>query len=237
MTALGESEIYRDLMRFKPEDLSPNAWAVKAGVSRTVWTDMRRHGNPSRRILEKLLSAAGSSLLEFEALRLGSEPRKAVAGVGHVGDQRWSWTPPTLPPLPLVASNLGGEWGDPGSQVELTEIRPRDLLERLPRPVSLAGDPEAYALTIVGAAMWPRFRTGSRVAVAPRSAVAIGDDVVARLRSAPEAGASGTERVLIMQLVKRTATTFELRQFNPDQTIEVDTAEVEAMLKIVGELI
>ena len=65
MTALGESQIYRDLMRFKPESLSPNAWAVKAGVSRSVWSDMRRHGNPSRRTLQKLLAAAGSSLAEF----------------------------------------------------------------------------------------------------------------------------------------------------------------------------
>ena len=51
-----------------PEGLSPNAWAVKAGVSRTVWADMRRHGNPSRRTLELLLAAADSSLAEFEAL-------------------------------------------------------------------------------------------------------------------------------------------------------------------------
>ena len=33
---------------------------------------MRRHGNPSRRKLEKLLSAAGSPLAEFEALRIGA---------------------------------------------------------------------------------------------------------------------------------------------------------------------
>ena len=73
MTVDEDSPIYRDLMRFKPDELTPNAWAVKAGVSRTVWTDMRRHGNPSRRTLEKLLAAASSSLAEFEALRLGPQ--------------------------------------------------------------------------------------------------------------------------------------------------------------------
>ena len=85
--------------------------------------------------------------------------------------------------------------------------------------------------------MWPRFRTGSRVAVSPRAPVAIGDDVVARLRAPGGAEASGVERVLIMHLVKRTTSMFELRQFNPDRTICVDTSEVEAVLKIVGELI
>jgi hypothetical protein len=239
MTIVGESQIYRDLMRFKPDGVSPNAWAVMAGVSRTVWTDMRRHGNPSRRTLEKLLTAAGSSLAEFEALRLGPESRRPVSGGprGHVGDPRWGWTPAQLPPLPLVASSLGGEWGEQGSGVEVTELRPAELLERLPRPPSLASDPDAYALTIVGAAMWPRFRPGSRVAVSPRAPVAIGDDVAVLLRAKAGAEDSGIERVLIMHLVKRSADAFELRQFNPDRTIQVDAAQIDAVLKIAGELI
>jgi hypothetical protein len=239
VTPRGESQIYRDLMRFKPDDLSPNAWAVKAGVSRTVWTDMRKHGNPSRRTLEKLLSAAGSSLLEFEALRLGPERGQLAAGTspGQLADGQWSWTPRALPPLSLVASGLGGEWGDPGSHVELTEIRPSEVIERLPRPDSLAGDAEAYALTIVGGAMWPRFRTGSRVVASPRLPVAIGDDVLVQLRSATGVDHMETKPVLIMQLVKRTTSMFELRQFHPDQTIQVDTAEVDAIHKILGELI
>lgn len=239
VTALGESQIYRDLLRFKPHGLSANAWAVKAGVSRTVWTDMRRHGNPSRRTLEKLLAAADSSLAEFEALRLGSHPRRLVesAALDSLGEARWGWTPAPLPPLPLIASSLAGEWGEPGSEIELTEIRPGELLDRLPRPPSLAVDADAYAVTIVGDAMWPRFRPGCRVAVSPRAPVAIGDDVLARLVLATGAEPSGTERVLIKQLVKRTATMLELRQFNPDLTIRVDTGEVEAILKIVGELI
>jgi len=233
----GESQIYRDLIRFKPEDLSPNAWAVKAGVSRTVWTDMRRHGNPSRRTLEKLLAAAGSSLLEFEALRLGPEPRLQPSSIAAVGDAGRGWNPAPLTPLPLVASALGGEWGEAGAEVEITELRPRELLDRLPRPASLAKDTDAYAFTIVGASMWPRFRTGSRVAVSPRSPVAVGDDVLVRLEPAAASEREGVERCLVMQLVRRTASRFELRQFNPDRTIQVGTTEVGAILKIVGELI
>jgi hypothetical protein len=239
VSIVGESQIYRDLMRFRPEDLSANAWAVKAGVSRTVWADMRRHGNPSRRTLEKLLSAAGSSLAEFEALRLGPEPRQfgTSAAAGHIGDARQAWRPAPLRPLPFIASTLLGEWRKSSSQVELTELRPREVLDQLPRPSSLAGDSEAFAFTIVGDSMSPRFRPGSRVAVSPRSPVAIGDEILARLRYAAAGSHNDAQQVLIMHLVRRTTKTFELRQFNPDMTVEIDADEVESTFKIVGELI
>ena len=232
MITLGESQIYRDLIRFAPDGMSPNAWAVKAGVSRTVWTDMRRHGNPSRRTLEKLLTAAGSSLAEFEALRLGPQFPQAASGK-QLGDRSRAWRDAPLEPLPLFASALAGEWRE-GSYVALLEIRPFELLDRLPRPVSLAHDSDAYALTIVGASMWPRFRPGVRVAISPRSAVAVGDDVLVRLRAPLN---TGIQHALILQLVGRSGQTFELRQFNPDLKVEVDADEVAAVLKIVGELI
>ena len=229
-----EQPIYRDLMRFKPDGLSPNAWAVKAGVSRTVWSDLRRHGNPSRRTLEKLLTAAGSSLAEFEALRVAPERRRPLAPEDRVGDPGAGWAPKALPPLPLIASVLAGEWTDRSGEVELAEIDPSQILKRLQRPVSLADDPDAFALTIVGSSMWPRFRAGSRIAVSPRAPVAIGDDVLVRLENGDP---QQPWRVLIMNLVKRTADGFELRQFNPDRTIHLDAAKAEAVVRIVGELI
>src|SRR5690242_12764196 len=98
------TQIYQDLMRFKPDGLTPNGWAMKAGVSRTVWSDMRRHGNPSRRTLEKLLTAAGSSLAEFEALRVG-ERRITGPSTGLADRKGSSWGTPMIP-LPLVPSAL-----------------------------------------------------------------------------------------------------------------------------------
>ena len=52
------TRLFEELMRFKPAGLTANGWAVKAGISRAFWNDLKRHGNPSRRTLEKLLSAA-----------------------------------------------------------------------------------------------------------------------------------------------------------------------------------
>jgi hypothetical protein len=237
MRADDETGIYRDLMRFKPEGVSANAWAVKAGVSRTVWADMRRHGNPSRRTLEKLLVAAGSSLAEFEALRIGaSSVRGSSAPGGSVGEgQRWTWSPAPLPSLPLLASSLAGEWGNSASAIELMEVRPSEVLDKLPRPPSLAGDRDAYAVTVVGDSMWPRFRPGRCVAVSPRSPVAVGDDVIVRLRG--DHASADRQLVLLKALVKRSGDKVELRQFNPDVTFSVDSADVEAIHKVSGELI
>ncbi|MCA1653395.1 MAG: helix-turn-helix transcriptional regulator [Sphingomicrobium sp.] len=238
MAATENSQLYRDLMRLKPEDVTPNGWAVKAGVSRTVWTDMRRHGNPSRRTLDKLLSVAGSSLAEFEALRIGEVPRPAAGAAVQRGlrDVRAAqWGSAALPPLPLLSTAMAGEWDDPARQIELTELGRSEILDHLPRPPSLAGDREAYAMTIVGDSMWPRFRPSRRVIVSPRSPVAIGDDVVVQLVGSGEDGERPTVSVLIKEYVRRTAAFVELRQFNPDLRFRVPADAIAAIHKIVGE--
>jgi len=233
------SQIYADLMRFKPEGVTPNGWAMKAGVSRTVWADMRRHGNPSRRTLEKLLTAAGSSLAEFEALRIGVTAPAAEAVRLSLGDSRGAaWGAAQLPPLSLVATTIGGEWRNVGSRIELTELRMGELVDRISRPASLANDQGAYAVTVVGDSMWPRFRPGRRLAVSPKAPVAIGDDVLVKLRDSagndPRGAAVST---LIKELVRRTAAGVELKQFNPELTFEVPSAEIDVIEKVVGELI
>ena len=235
MAAAEESQLYRDLIRFKPDGLTANGWAVKAGVSRSVWSDMRRHGNPSRRTLAKLLAVAGSSLAEFEALQVGDEPRRSVtaaaAGVSDPGASGWRPAPPT--PLPLYPTAIAGEYGQ---HIEMAEIDSGAVLEQLSRPDSLAGDRDAYALTIVGDSMWPRFRPGRRVIASPKAPVAIGDDVVLQLREGDGHGEQGPLRVLIKELVRRTAGFVELRQFNPDVSFRVEASEIAAIHKVMGEV-
>ena len=217
MVLTDDPPLYRDLMRLKPDELTPNAWAVQAGVSRTVWSDMRRHGNPSRRTLEKLLEAAGSSLAEFEALRIGEAPRPfpPASGTGAEDARSAGWRPAPLPPIPLLASAAGGEWQDDGRQIEWMELDPERVIGRVERPSSLTGDSQAYAVTVVGEAMWPRFRPGRKLLVSPAAPVAIGDDVLLRLASPSERGKA---TAMIKELVRRAPGFVELRQFNPDVT-------------------
>jgi len=230
-----DSQVYRDLMRLKPEGWTANAWAVNAGVSRTVWTDMRRHGNPSRRTLEKLLTAASSSLAEFEALRItdhsgGQTPESRPALAEPSGG---AWRAGHLPSLPLIATATGGDWGAPDDQVALTELRLGEIVDQLPRPASLGRDSGAFALTIVDDSMWPRFRPGRRIAISPKAPVAVGDDVIVTLSGEKM---TGRTTALIKELVRRTATDVELRQFNPDATFRVEAREIVAIHKVMGEL-
>jgi hypothetical protein len=230
------SLIHDDLMRFKPDGLTPNAWAVLAGVSRTVWADMRRHGNPSRRTLEKLLKAAGSSLAEFEALRVsgGGGAGEDAGGVGVAERTGPGWGAAQLPPLPRVATAAAGQWGSPGKGIALTALRPTELCGSVPRPVSLARDGSAYAVGIVDESMWPRFRPGRVVAVSPNAPITSGDDVLVKLKSA---GPTEFVPVLIKALGQRGATGVELRQFNPDVTFSVPGEDIVSIEKVLGELV
>ncbi len=217
--------LIQDLMRFLPDGMTANGWAVKAGVSRTIWADMRRHGNPSRRTLEKLLGAAGSSLAEFEALRVWQVPPLPAAEAGLAESGR-GWRGAPLGPIPLCDTSLTGDWGEAGSGIELHSLDRARVIGKVDRPAALAADREAYAVTMIGGSMWPRFRDGRRLLVSPAAPIALGDDVLVQL-------AGGT--VLIKELVRRSASQVKLRQFHPDVTFAVEASEVHAIHKIMGE--
>ena len=225
--------IFDDLMRFKPAGLTPNGWAVVAGVSRTVWADMRRHGNPSRRTLEKLLKAAGSSLAEFEALRLGPERADQVSGLAVSDRNAGSWSGPQVPGLSLLRTAMAGHWGDPADGIELMALHSAEWAGTVPRPASLARDRSAYAIKIVGESMWPRFRPGRIVAVSADLPTDAGDDVLVKLNGT----IPGRTPVLVKELVSRTDQCVGLRQFNPDVTFEVAAREVVSIEKVLGEIV
>ena len=231
-----DSHIYRDLMRFKPDGWTANAWAVAAGVSRTVWTDMRRHGNPSRRTLEKLLAAAGSSIAEFEALRFEAKSKIPDRPDNFtLSDARpGAWQPSHLPALPLIASAAGGVWRHADPPIYLIEMRFSEVVDNLSRPPLLRNDGRAFALTVVTQGMWPRFRPGRRLAVSPQAQIAVGDDILVTL-SVDQS--TGRATALIGELVGQGPRHIELRQFSPDTVFQVPSGQFSAVHKIVGELI
>lgn len=221
------ARLFEELMRFKPDGLTANAWAVKAGVSRTIWADLRRHGNPSRRTLEKLLGAAGSSLAEFEALRVAPQAQLTAGGDQRLADRGRGWRGAPAASIPLLATSFAGEWDEAG-EIEVLSVDRSGVVGKVDRPAALAGHPDAYAVTMVGESMWPRFRVGRRLLVSPGSSVEVGDDVLVRLDG---------DRALIGELASQSMGRVELRQFNPDLTFTVDADEVEAVHKVVGEAI
>jgi len=226
------SEMYSALVAVKPSGLSFNEWANRAGVGRSIFADIRKHGNPTQETLRKLLAAID---ITPEAFNRGSHrvlTEVAGTGVGsmrEVVDQFYAEKPAKR--LPVYGSALGGEHGDLDHDIELTELHLSEVHDWLMRPASLAGDPDAYAVTIVGDSMTPRFKPRERVGVSPKAPVYIGDDVIVQLR-----GLDGEEEriklVLIKELVKRTASYYELRQYNPDITFRVESKRVAAIHKV-----
>jgi SOS-response transcriptional repressor LexA len=221
------ASLFEELMRFLPDGMTANAWAVRAGISRTIWSDLRRHGNPSRRTLSKLLEAVGSSLAEFEALRVGEHPRPGEVG-GGLADGKRGWRAAPLAPIPLLATSMAGEWGEAGSGIDLQSIDRSSVVGHLDRPAALATDLEAYGVTIVGESMWPRFRAGRQLLVSPAASVVAGDDVLVQLTG-------GT--MLIKELVHQAESSVELRQFKPEVAFRVESAGIAAIHRVMGEAI
>jgi SOS-response transcriptional repressor LexA len=234
---------YEALMALRPADLTPNAWAVKAGVSRSVWTDIRKHGAPTRKTLERLLGAVGVSVAQFELSRYAVHSEVIGTGLSVQDIERPYRGPLRDKRVPLLGTAYGGEWSD---GVELTELHLSEVLDYLARPPSLDNDPESYAVEIVGESMAPRFEPGERAWVSPKSPVRPGDDVIVQLRG--DAPAEGDDRrdnpdfadrvshVLIKRLVRQSAKFVVLQQFNPAETFEVPAARVAAIHRVRGRL-
>jgi phage repressor protein C with HTH and peptisase S24 domain len=228
--------VYAALMRIKPAHLTPNAWAVQAGVSRAFFSDVRRHGNPRRPQLEKVLAAIGWSMERFESelglYRVETEVRSAGA-VGFDEMKAMVFGDQPLPPLPLYGSAQGGDLGE-DNDFQMTDLDLSEILDHLRRPAALADDRESYALTIVGASMVPRFKPGERVGVSPRARVEIGDDVIVQLRGE---NTNRVRRVLIKELVRRSASHVVLRQYNPERELQIARKDILAMHKVKGHFL
>jgi hypothetical protein len=231
-----EPPLYRALMRIKPAELTPNAWTVLAGVSRPFFNDVRKHGNPKRQTLEKVLAAIGWTFERFEA-ETGLYPVETeVRGADAVGFnelKKMVFGDGPLPPLPLYGSAIGGELGE-NEDFQLTELDLSEVLDFLRRPASLADDQESYALTIVGSSMSPRFKPGERVGVSPKAPVEIGDDVIVQLRAE---NTNRVRRVLIKELVRRNASYIILKQHNPDRELRIERRNILAIHKVKGHFL
>lgn len=210
----------------------PRRVATKIGVAATT---INRHYNGSAvtKLSRKTVEKLREHYPEFHGwLTFGNKVRAEVSEFGDRPlEEKFGNSP--LPAIPLVGSAIGMKSFDPERDIELTELDMGDVLDHVARPASLARDNEAYALTIIGESMWPRFRAGRRIIVSPKAPVSIGDDVIVQLRGN---GEDRVTMVLVKELVRRSGSYIELRQFNPDVTFRVDADRVVKIHKVVGEV-
>jgi len=236
-----DSEFIRSLVTWAR--LSPSRLAAEAGLAATTVT-RAFNGTATTRISLPTREKLRARFPDFPGWdgeqRQWNNSRTVRSEVAEFGDrpleEMFGASP--LKPVPLVGTAVAMKSFDPERHIELTEVDMGDVLDHVARPASLARDNEAYALTVVGESMWPRFRSGRRVMVSPRAPIAIGDDVVVQLRGT-EGDGEHRDRisvVLIKELVKRTPDHYELRQFNPDVTFKVEAERVAKIHKVLGEI-
>lgn len=211
--------------------------AVKIGVAAST---INRHynGTATTRLGRDTIAKLREHYPNFHGW-LTSDNNRIRAEVSGFGDRPFEekFGDSPLPAIPLVGSAIGMKSFDPERDIELTELDMSEVLDYIARPASLARDRDAYALTVIGDSMYPRFRPGRRVIVSPKAPVSIGDDVVVQLQGNGEDQLEGRVTVvLIKELVKRNTSIVELRQFNPDVTFQVDARRVSAIHKVIGEV-
>lgn len=227
--------IYRALVQLKPDRFENlGQWATAAGLARNYFNVLRGHGNPNTATLEALLKAAEIDRGDFDALV--APVRSEVIASPRARDRRSAFAPEPPKPLEVLGTALGCESADLDEDVELMELVLGDVLGYRARPYSLANDNQAYAVRIVGESMWPRFKPGEDAAVSPRASIGIGDDVIVQLRTDDGIGGERINMVLVKELVRRTASFIELRQYKPDITFKIPAARVAKIHRVTGVL-
>lgn len=229
-----------ELMRFLPDGLTPNGWAVGAGVNRAVWGDIRRHGNASRRTLEKLLDFAGSSLAEFEALRVtpiakpvGDPTSSAARSSAVLSDGRRGWRGGPSETLPLLGAEATEALLLGAARVPTFRLS-RTREGSIARPASIREMTGAYAFALPVGNMWPRFRQGQRLVVTPTVAPVLGDDVLVRIA---ESRAPARHVGFVAELVWKDAHAVRLRHFSPGVEYTLERSRIAGMERIVGAAI
>jgi phage repressor protein C with HTH and peptisase S24 domain len=124
--------------------------------------------------------------------------------------------------VPVVGIAVGGSEGDFAFNGA--------VIDYVRRPPGIAHTKDVYALYVVGMSMSPRFEEGELVYVAPSRSPSIGDYVVVQMK--PE-DAGSEPKAFIKRLVRRTADTLHLEQFNPAGMVKLPTAEVASIHRVI----
>lgn len=111
--------------------------------------------------------------------------------------------------IPLIGTTFGAELEELEA-IETIELMLDQVIDHIARPPTLAGDDQAYAITIVGDSQAPRFEPGELAFISPRSPYGMNDDVLVRIRTTGE-----NNIALLKRLVRQTPAAIELMQFNP----------------------
>lgn len=224
--------LYDRLMSIKPDGLSANAWAMRAGVSRQVFADIRKRGNATHVTLQKLLASIGRTLSDFEPAARDFDqpidpakvPFNALRGADRPRD------------VPIVGTaecaELEFEGGDAHVMTTAMIMSTNDVIDFARRPATLDGRTDVYAIYFAGESMAPRYETGELAYVDPRRPPSVRDYVIVQLKR-DGGGQDAGFVVLAKRLHRRSASWVELEQFNPPAVFRVPSDEIAHVHRII----
>lgn len=253
-----DNELERRLMALRPDGWTNADWAREAGLSRQVFTDLKKRGSLSHKTIEALLTAAGRSWAEFDATQgapqSGGNQRMAdtrpAFGAAPAAQPTFATRPADLLGNAVVNNDLprdipvfGTAEGaarpvDDDGETILTDAMTMDqdeVVEYRLRPSSLIGKRNIYALYVVGDSMAPWKEAGELIYIDGNRAPAINDYVVIQCRNGfvEHADEHRIVRTMVKRLVKRSSTWVELQQYNPPQTFRIATDTIERIHRVM----
>ena len=224
------------LEAIKPAKLSWNAWANLASVNRSVFQDARKRNNLTMDTLDRLLSAIGVSLGDFEAGAPIAESIKEPS-IDEVLSSTTSHREGNLgsyDPVKVLGTAIGHEhqFDADGAMiyVEMTEIDLAETVNYIQRPSAIALRKDIYALYVAGTSMQPRYDPGDPIFVDPHQHPSMHDDVIVQLR---DEMSDHVICALIKTLVKRSGSYIDLQQYNPPRIFRIPMERVARIQRVI----
>lgn len=126
--------------------------------------------------------------------------------------------------VPVYGVAAGNGSGDGSFRLE------EHAVDYVRRPPGIARAKDVYAVYVTGESMYPVYRHGTLLFIAPGRPISIGDDVLVCLH--PKAPGDPDE-YLIKRLVRRGAETLHVEQFNPPLPLEFPVERVKHLHKVL----
>lgn len=228
-------QLYRSLLSIKPEGLTENAWASRAGVSRNFFQSVKNGKRPRSDTLEKVVAAVGFTPAQFYDL----EGVKATAPIDDGSPKSGLPFQRRDEPqdIPLVGTAQGSDFEveEDGriTFVERMDLDFENVVDYVRRPSSLANRKDVYAITVCGDSMADKYEDGDPAYIDPRRQPRPGDFVVLQLVKRDDDGEGRISSALLKKLVRKTSKEIELRQYNPEVNFTIPASEVAHIHRVI----
>ena len=191
-----------------------------------------RSNNLRRDTLEKLARVLGCSVEWLATGRGPVEPLPDANGSAQVISEQIDTKVPHAAAMPVRSEMpqdipvMGTAAGSLEGAFQLDTGAPVDHVRRPPGIASAVG---VYAIYVTGESMAPRFEDGELIYVSPSRPARIGDYVVVQLENG-----NGHIEAFCKRMLRRTAETIVVEQFNPPAELEFRLPEVLAIHRIMS---